>query len=145
MVLCDSLLIAKTRSNRWSLEYLRRWLESCLGPAVLIAGWGDGGRQYLVVKRRIGIARAILRDNPPILLLDEPTEGLDKQTVQHHGTCSRSTSKARPVIFITHRYDWFRIDGFYRSDWTRARLLKTALAKLLSEEGRYFNFVRQSS
>ncbi|WP_010448600.1 heme ABC transporter ATP-binding protein/permease CydC [Vibrio rotiferianus] len=64
---------------------------------------GDGGRQLSGgEKRRIGIARALLRD-APILLLDEPTEGLDKRTEQTVMELFKEHFANKTVVFITHR------------------------------------------
>ncbi len=64
---------------------------------------GDGGRQLSGgEKRRIGIARALLRD-APILLLDEPTEGLDKRTEQKVMALFNQHFANKTVVFITHR------------------------------------------
>ncbi len=64
---------------------------------------GEGGRQLSGgERRRIGIARAILHD-APIWLLDEPTEGLDKQTEQTLLRMLIEKSTDKTVLFITHR------------------------------------------
>ncbi|PML78905.1 heme ABC transporter ATP-binding protein/permease CydC [Enterovibrio norvegicus] len=64
---------------------------------------GDGGRQLSGgERRRLGIARALLRD-APILLLDEPTEGLDVKTEQQILSLLLEHSKGKTVLFITHR------------------------------------------
>ncbi|AMG31437.1 thiol reductant ABC exporter subunit CydC [Grimontia hollisae] len=64
---------------------------------------GDGGRQLSGgERRRLGIARALLRD-APILLLDEPTEGLDVQTEQQILSLLLNHAKGKTVLFITHR------------------------------------------
>ena len=69
-----------------------------------LSAWlGDGGRQLSGgEKRRIGIARALLRD-APILLLDEPTEGLDKRTEQKVMALFNQHFANKTVVFITHR------------------------------------------
>ncbi|WP_104400772.1 heme ABC transporter ATP-binding protein/permease CydC [Vibrio penaeicida] len=64
---------------------------------------GEGGRQLSGgEKRRIGIARAILRRSP-IVLMDEPTEGLDKQTEQQMVALFEKHFSDKTMIFITHR------------------------------------------
>ncbi|NOI24711.1 heme ABC transporter ATP-binding protein/permease CydC [Vibrio mediterranei] len=69
----------------------------------LDAWLGDGGRQLSGgEKRRLGIARALLHD-APILLLDEPTEGLDKKTEQQIMQLFDQHFNGKTVIFITHR------------------------------------------
>ncbi|NVC93193.1 cysteine/glutathione ABC transporter ATP-binding protein/permease CydC [Vibrio natriegens] len=69
-----------------------------------LSAWlGDGGRQLSGgEKRRIGIARALLRD-APILLLDEPTEGLDKRTEQKVMALFNQHFANKTIVFITHR------------------------------------------
>ncbi|MEI8671198.1 cysteine/glutathione ABC transporter ATP-binding protein/permease CydC [Vibrio sp. SA48] len=69
-----------------------------------LGAWlGEGGRQLSGgEKRRIGIARAFLH-NGSILLLDEPTEGLDKQTEQQITALFKKHFANKTVIFITHR------------------------------------------
>ncbi|MCF8016147.1 MAG: thiol reductant ABC exporter subunit CydC [Chromatiaceae bacterium] len=52
--------------------------------------------------RRIAIARALLRD-APILLLDEPTEGLDAVTERALMDAVQQLMEGRTVLLITHR------------------------------------------
>lgn len=62
----------------------------------------DGIRVSGGEARRIAIARALLAD-PPILLLDEPTEGLDAGTVAQLYTALDAAMSGRSVLLITHR------------------------------------------
>ncbi|MBV7297612.1 heme ABC transporter ATP-binding protein/permease CydC [Enterovibrio paralichthyis] len=78
-------------------------LQALLEGPGLDVWLGDGGRQLSGgERRRLGIARALLRD-APILLLDEPTEGLDVQTEQQILTLLLDHAKDKTVLFITHR------------------------------------------
>ena len=55
-------------------------------------------------RQRIAIARAALRD-APILLLDEPTTGLDPQNEQAVTAALERVSEGRTTLVITHRPD----------------------------------------
>ncbi|WP_242445493.1 amino acid ABC transporter ATP-binding/permease protein [Chromatium okenii] len=58
--------------------------------------------------RRIAVARALLKD-APILLLDEPTEGLDAATERDLMEALNRLMRGRTVLLITHRpvgLDW---------------------------------------
>ncbi|WP_158120542.1 heme ABC transporter ATP-binding protein/permease CydC [Vibrio metoecus] len=101
----DNLKLAKPDATDEQLSEILRQvgLEKLLQDSALNAWLGDGGRQLSGgEKRRIGIARALLHDSP-ILLLDEPTEGLDKQTEQQIMQLLHSHFANKTVLFITHR------------------------------------------
>ncbi len=54
--------------------------------------------------RRVAIARALLK-NAPILILDEPTEGLDRATERDLLDAIGRLMEGRSVLLITHRLD----------------------------------------
>jgi len=64
---------------------------------------GEGGRQLSGgEQRRIGAARVLLR-NAPLLLLDEPTEGLDKRTEREILSLLFEFAGDKSVLMISHR------------------------------------------
>src|SRR5688572_7309142 len=52
-------------------------------------------------RQRTGVAQALLH-NPDILILDEPTNGLDPTQIQHMRDLIRSLTKQSTVIISTH-------------------------------------------
>ncbi|MEQ8585573.1 MAG: thiol reductant ABC exporter subunit CydC [Thalassobaculaceae bacterium] len=69
-------------------------LDTWLGEAGVAVSGGEG--------RRIALARVILRD-APILLLDEPTEGLDAETERAVLAALAEATVGKTVVMITHR------------------------------------------
>ena len=64
---------------------------------------GDGGRPLSGgEQRRLGLARILLND-APILLLDEPTEGLDRETERKMLQAILAHSANKTLIMVTHR------------------------------------------
>jgi len=53
-------------------------------------------------RQAVGIARAVLND-PPILLLDEPSSAMDHQSEDALKTRLRSFAKGKTVVLVTHR------------------------------------------
>ncbi|NOI91678.1 cysteine/glutathione ABC transporter ATP-binding protein/permease CydC [Vibrio splendidus] len=136
----DNLLIARPEATDDHLANILKdvGLEKLLENNALDSWLGDGGRQLSGgEKRRIGIARAILHD-APILLLDEPTEGLDKQTEHSIMTLFEKHFEGKTVIFITHRLIGLEsMDSIVLIE--QGEIVENGShEKLLNEEGRYF-------
>jgi ABC-2 type transport system ATP-binding protein len=80
------------------------------GPAVddaiQIAGLGDRRKQIIGTlsrgyRQRVGLADALLA-RPPILILDEPTVGLDPNQIRETHALIRELGRERAVLLSTH-------------------------------------------
>ena len=76
--------------------------------------------------QRVALARAFLAD-APLLLLDEPTAGLDRPNEHLVATAIETLSRGRTVLMVTHRLDHIR----------RADRVLTLDQGTIVEDGRY--------
>lgn len=92
-------------------------------------------------QRRVGFAQSIL-SNPPILLLDEPTDGLDPNQKDYIRALIKQMASDKTIIISTHLLEEAEtvcnriilIDkGKIKADGDLAQILKTAQAKNLPE------------
>ena len=87
---------AKAAAAHDFVSALPQGYETELGPQ----GVGLSGGQ----RQRIGIARTLLR-NPSVLILDEPTTGLDGESQRHVLAGLHELMRGRTTILITHSPD----------------------------------------
>ena len=103
----ENLLIAKPNASATELDaaikaaglenfigYLPEGLETWVGESGVKVSGGEA--------RRIALARLYLK-NAPILILDEPTEGLDSDTEREVFTALADFAKDKTMVMVTHR------------------------------------------
>jgi ATP-binding cassette subfamily C protein CydC len=103
----ENLLLANREASPGQLEHACRAAEIHRFVASLPNGYDTQvGENGLALSggqaRRLSIARAILKD-APILVLDEPTEGLDGPTARALMATLDRVMEGRTVLLITHR------------------------------------------
>jgi ABC-2 type transport system ATP-binding protein len=79
-------------------DAVRRAVESCGLQGVLSKNVGQLSSGY---RQRVGLAQAIIHD-PEILILDEPTRGLDPNQISEIRGLIRELGREKTVIFSTH-------------------------------------------
>lgn len=91
-------------------------------------------------KRRVGFAQSILSD-PPLLLLDEPTDGLDPNQKEHIRRLIKAMGKNKTIIISTHLLDdveemcnriMIMNQGKIVADGDKSEVLKSARARSLA-------------
>jgi len=115
----DDLRAALTdvRLGGW-LSGLPRGLDTWLGEGGTTMSGGE--------RRRLVTARALLAD-PDLLVLDEPTEGLDEPTAQALMTDLLRATQGRRVLLLTHRREGLdQVDAVHELVAGRLRSLSAA-------------------
>jgi ABC-2 type transport system ATP-binding protein len=84
-------------------DLLKERVRLCLGLAELTTRAGDRVKTYSGgMKRRLNLACALVHD-PPVLLLDEPTAGVDPQSRNHLLDSIEEFARAgRTILYTTH-------------------------------------------
>ncbi len=103
----DNLLLAAPEADAARIERAIRVAQLDAFVASLPRGYdtvlGEGGSLVSGGEaRRIAIARALLQD-APVLVLDEPTEGLDARTARDLYAALDAAARNRTLLLITHR------------------------------------------
>jgi len=101
---------------------------------------GEGGRQLSGGElRRLAIARALLH-NAPLMLLDEPTEGLDATTERQILDLLKEEMQGKTVLMVTHRLRGLAdFDQIIVMD--NGHIIEQGNhAELLAKQGRYYQF-----
>ncbi|AKL12832.1 TPA: cysteine/glutathione ABC transporter ATP-binding protein/permease CydC [Kluyvera intermedia] len=138
----DNLLLAAPQASDEVLtEVLNRTgLEKLLDDSGLNAWLGEGGRQLSGGElRRLAIARALLHD-APLVLLDEPTEGLDAATESQILELLEEVMQGKTVLMVTHRLRGLsRFDQIIVMD--NGQIIEQGNhAALMAKQGRYYQF-----
>ena len=138
----DNLLLAAPEADDAQLATVleRVGLEKLLEDGGLNSWLGEGGRQLSGGElRRLAIARALLHD-APLMLLDEPTEGLDAATESQILDLLAEVMRDKTVLMVTHRLRGLaRFNQIIVMD--NGQIIEQGNhAELLAAQGRYYQF-----
>lgn len=138
----DNLLLAAPQASDAQLAdtLTRVGLDKLLDDSGLNSWLGEGGRQLSGGElRRLAIARALLHD-APLMLLDEPTEGLDATTESQILDLLADVMQEKTVLMVTHRLRGLaRFNQIIVMD--NGQIIEQGShAELLATQGRYYQF-----
>jgi len=94
-------------------------------------------------KRRVGLAQAILHD-PPVLIMDEPTDGLDPNQKHSVRTLIRAMSAQKAIIVSTHLLEEVEAICTRAVIIDRGRIVADGTPAQLLARSRYHNAVTLS-
>ena len=138
----DNLLLAAPAASdeRLCVMLEKVGLHKLLEDEGLNSWLGEGGRQLSGGElRRLAIARALLHD-APLMLLDEPTEGLDATTENQILVLLAEEMRGKTLVMVTHRLRGLAtLDQIIVMD--NGHIIEQGShAELLAKQGRYYQF-----
>jgi ATP-binding cassette, subfamily B, bacterial len=121
---------------------LREGLETQLGPR-----WEGGVDVSFGQWQKLALARGFMRDEPLLLVLDEPTAALDAETEhalfeRYASAAHQAAANGRVTLLVSHRFSTVRMaDRIVVLDGTRV-VEQGTHAELMAEGGRYAELYR---
>jgi ABC-2 type transport system ATP-binding protein len=91
-------------------------------------------------KRRVGLAQAILHD-PDVLIMDEPTDGLDPNQKHEVRTLIRGMARSKAVILSTHILEEVEAVCTRAVVISRGKIIFDGSPAAFQQRSRYFNAV----
>jgi ATP-binding cassette subfamily B protein len=107
-----AVLVAVDRTGAGDVvAHLTSGLDTQLGPT-----WPDGVELSFGQWQKLALARGFMRDQPLLLILDEPTAALDAETehtlFEHYASAARGSGEnenGRITILVSHRFSTVRM------------------------------------
>ncbi len=107
-----AVLVAVDRAGAGDVvAHLKSGLDTQLGPT-----WPDGVELSFGQWQKLALARGFMRDQPLLLMLDEPTAALDAETehtlFEHYAAAAHGSGKnenGRITILVSHRFSTVRM------------------------------------
>lgn len=91
-------------------------------------------------KRRVGLAQAIMHD-PPVLILDEPTDGLDPNQKHEVRDLIQAMAKDKAIIISTHILEEVEAVCSRAMIIARGKILADSTPDALQAQSHYYNVV----
>jgi ATP-binding cassette subfamily B protein len=90
------------------VERLEEGLDTQLGST-----WPGGAEISFGQWQKVALARGFMRDNPLLLILDEPTAALDAETehalFERYAEAARTSTDGRITLLVSHRFSTVRM------------------------------------
>jgi ABC-2 type transport system ATP-binding protein len=125
-------LTGSMRRNRLDYSIGRLQLESVLEQTIETLSKG--------FRRRVGLAQALMQD-PPVLILDEPTDGLDPNQKHEVRTLINEMSRDKIIIISTHLLEEVQAVCTRAIIIARGRIVADDTPQALAAKSRYYNAV----
>ena len=125
-------LTGSVRRNRLDYSIGRLQLGSVLEQTIETLSKG--------FRRRVGLAQALMQD-PPVLILDEPTDGLDPNQKHEVRTLINEMSRAKIIIISTHLLEEVQAVCTRAIIIARGRIVADDTPQGLAAKSRYYNAV----
>jgi ABC-2 type transport system ATP-binding protein len=125
-------LTGSMRRNRLDYSIGRLQLESVLEQTIETLSKG--------FRRRVGLAQALMQD-PPVLILDEPTDGLDPNQKHEVRTLINEMSRDKIIVISTHLLEEVEAVCTRAIIIARGRIVADDTPQGLAAKSRYYNAV----
>jgi ABC-2 type transport system ATP-binding protein len=125
-------LTGSVRRNRLDYSIDRLQLASVLEQTIETLSKG--------FRRRVGLAQALMQD-PPVLILDEPTDGLDPNQKHEVRTLINEMSRDKIIVISTHLLEEVEAVCTRAIIIARGRIVADDTPQGLAAKSRYYNAV----
>jgi ATP-binding cassette subfamily B protein/ATP-binding cassette subfamily C protein len=113
------------------------------GYDTVLGGWFEAGHELSAGQwQKLAVARAFMREDAEVLILDEPTASIDAEAEHELFERFRQLAADRTAIVISHRFSTVRLADHIAVLQGGRVVERGSHAELLAREGRYAHLFR---